>query len=367
VLKLKIKCDICDKKFDYPYEINLHKHRNLELDGVPVNFWTPIDYIENINFEIKKNENGIFKYENFFPAINKKLTLFEGNTKLKKISKNVYIKDESSNPTGSFKDRGMPLLMNEAIFHNKEEVAIVSTGNAAISLIEYAKLYNLKSTVFVPSNIIDSKKEKLSNADKIIYSDNIIDSFINFSKYCDLNSSVFNGYLSSNISYMIGLKTIYYEIFYQLGEKEPDYIFVPCASGSNVLACYYSWNDLLKKGLIKKIPKIVIVQIDGGNPIEQGFKNQCKNSLYIIDNPTNSKSLLSTDTCFNYFKIYDILENNHAETISITDEEMENYILKNNLNYDFNSISVFVAYEKKKKTLDENDIIVLIATAKESE
>lgn len=357
---MKLKCDICEREFSYPYELNHHKHSNLELDGVPVNFWTLI---------IEKEKNRINKYNNIFkycdyPFVKKHLSLGEGNTPLIELKKGLYIKDESVNPTGSFKDRGMPLLMNEALYFKKDKIAICSTGNAAISLINYSKKYKLKSIVFVPKDISEKKKEELSNSSKIYYSDNIIKCFEDFFEYCNSNDEVFNGFLSTNQSYFLGLGTISYEIFEQLNYSVPDYIFIPCASGGNVVAQYNVWKKLLSEGLISRMPKLIFVQIEGGNPIEQGFKKRIQDELYIIKDPIESKTILSSDTCFNYFKIYKMIEEGSVIPISISDNDINNLDYEDKNKYDFTSLAALSAYKKFKDKIDENEIVVVIMTAK---
>ena len=200
---MKIQCDICKRYFIYPFEQNTHRHKNMEFDGVPVNFWSKIEDLKEFILKRQANEVGIFQYKACFQIpIIKKISLNEGNTPLVPYSKIIYLKDESKNPTGSFKDRGMPLLMNEALCHKKSKIAIVSTGNAAISMCQYARKYGLQSVVFVPKDLRKEKMDAL-NADELYLSENIIQSFEDFFIYCRKNN-VFNGYLSSNSSYLSG-------------------------------------------------------------------------------------------------------------------------------------------------------------------
>ncbi len=359
---MKIRCDLCNLIFDFPTEINNHKHQSMELEGVPCNFWTCEDYKININLD--KTKKGIFSFQKLYPIDLVEKSLGEGNTPLIKISNNLFIKDESENPTGSFKDRGMPFVMNEVLYHNKKKIAICSTGNAAISLVNYAKLYNLESIVFVPKSIDKKKKEELSIATKIMYSDNEISCFEDFFEYCNINNEVFNGFLSTNISYLLGLESLTYELYYQFKCNTPDYIFIPCASGGNIVSQYNAWKKLYNEKLINKIPKLVLIQIEGGNPIEQGFNKKVEEKLYIIDNPIFSKTILSTDTCFNYFKIYKMIKENICIPISIKDKEIDAVEDKYKEKYDYTSLSVFAAYNKYKKNIKNTEKSVLIVTAK---
>nr|MBP3258706.1 pyridoxal-phosphate dependent enzyme [Bacilli bacterium] len=359
---MQIKCDVCGKIFKFPFEINTHKHVGKELNGVPVNFWTTLN--DKFDLIIDDNMKGVFRYKDLYKKTKKNISLDEGNTPLIKVLDNLYIKDESVNPTGSFKDRGMPFLMNEVLNHNKSSIAICSTGNAAISLIKYAKLYGIESIVFLPQDIDFKKKNELTGATQIVYSDDIIKCFEDFMIYCDNNPDIFNGFLSTNISYMIGLETISYEIFEQLNFNVPNYIFIPCASGGNVVSQYNAWKKLYDNNMIDKMPKFVIVQIDGGNPIEQGYNKKNSESLFVINNPVPSKTILSTDTCFNYFKIYEIIDSGYGFTVSIDDKDIDNIAKTFKDKYDYTSLAVLAAYEKYKKNMRVNEISVAIITAK---
>lgn len=360
---MKIKCDICNKSFEFPFEQNTHKHKEYELDGVPFNKWSILIDENFLNYKYKEEKRGVFKYLDLINYDLIEKTLDEGNTPLVEISKNLYIKDESVNPSGSFKDRGMPFIMNEVIKHGKNKIAIVSTGNAAISLIKYAKLYNLKSIVFVPENISESKKNKIKDASEIVYSKDIIESFENFIKFCDEQDDVFNGFLSTNISYLIGLETTFLEIYSQLQEC-PDYVIVPCASGGNVLSSYNAFKRLYLLGKIKKMPIIYMVQIQGGDPIKQGFELKSFDKPFIIENPSKSNTIISTDTCFNYYKIIEGMMEKVIVPVSIDDNEINNISKKyKKYNLDYTSLSVFAVYEKYIEIF-KNNKTVMIATAK---
>lgn len=356
---MRIKCDICDSVFSYPYNISQHKHPEYELGGVPANVWTLICEGE-IN-ETKKGSN-LFRYFNC-DFISSQISLGEGNTSLIEVEQNLYIKDESTNPTGSFKDRGMPFLMNEALYSGKKKIAICSTGNAAISLIQYAKAYGVKPIVFVPKDLPKKKREML-DADEIHYSENIITCFEDFFAFCEENEDVFNGFLSTDPAYIMGLASLSYEIYDQLNETVPDYIFLPCASGGNIVAQFSGWKRMLDKGEIKRMPRFVFVQIEGGNPVQQGFEHKQRDKLYVIEEPADSKTILSSDTCFNYFKIYEMLEDKHAIACSIQDSDIDKLDMELKMKYDYTSLSVIAAFEKMKNELKENEKAVLIMTAK---
>jgi len=354
---MKIICKLCGKVFDYPVEQITHRHKEVELDLVPPNFWGVKDYLSE--FSIDFGDFG----QVITPKGVKKSTLSSGNTPLICLSENVYIKDESLNPTGSFKDRGMETLMNEVLMHTKNKIAVVSCGSGAISVIRYAKEYGIKSLVFVHKSIDESSKRIISLADEVFYSENFIKSYEDYMKYCLENTSnVFWGFLNTNISYMLGLRTLAYEIVSDLKDT-PDIVIIPCGSGMNIVAQNLAFKEMYKRKIISKIPKIAIVEIEGGNPIAQGASKQNASWLHVIEQPVESKTILSNDTCFNYRNIYQIVERGEAFFVSVKDSEIDHFISRNPeyaKKYDYTSLAVMPVVNRLMERRTGEKIVAVI-------
>lgn len=358
---MKVICGVCKHEYEYPIEQISHRHPELELDLVPPNFWEIKDYFPE--FEIKFSEDG----ELILPNVGKQSNLKAGNTPLIEYREGVYLKDESVNPTGSFKDRGMENIMNEVLRHGKSKIAVVSCGSGAISIIRYAKEYGIKSLAFIHKDVDESSIRLISDADEVFYSDTFIHSYEDFMKYSlSHQEDVFWGFLNTNISYMLGLRTMAYEIVRDLKEA-PDVVIIPCGSGMDILAQNLAFREMYQAGIISKIPKIAIVELKGGNPIEQGFFKGMNRMLYVIDEPVESKTILSNDTCFNYKKIYDMVTRGEAFFLSVSDAEIDYFIQKHpdyEANYDYTSISAMAALEKYLAVARPKETVVTVLTCK---
>ncbi len=353
---MKVICEICGSMYDYPIEQMTHRHSDIEMDLVPPNFWTIKDYFPE--FEIKFSKKG----ELILPKVRVKSKNKAGNTPLVQYTKNVYIKDESSNPTGSFKDRGMENLMNEILMHKKDKVSFVSCGSGAISTIYYAKEFGIKSLAFVHKGVDKFSLDLISGADEVRYSDTFIKSYEDFMKYSLEHEDAFCGFLNTNISYMLGLRSMAYEIIRDM-EKVPDVVIIPCGSGMDIVAQNLAFREMYNAGIIPKIPKIGVVEIVGGNPIREGFERKVDEYLYVIDNPSDSKTILSNDTCFNYRKIYNMAKRNEAFFISVCDAQIDDFILRHpdfEVRYDYTSISAMAAVEKYTKTHCDDTVVAVI-------
>lgn len=366
----ELVCDVCGIKGAYPKIRDTHCHPELKIDGIPQNIWTPMYKLKpNGELTIDSNQIGVYKFINYLPNQPTIITLNEGNTPLIDITRlfskgQIYLKDESKNPTGSFKDRGMPLLISECIDFKKKIVAIPSTGNAAISLTVYANHAGIKPIVFVPESI---RKEKLNLIDgEIIFDKNLMESFNHFFKECASNPEIYNGFVTHNIPYTQGLKTAAFEVFVQLGNKVPNYVIIPCGSGGNILGYYNGFKDLLELGLTNKIPKIVPVQILGADPITQGFIRDLSTTC-VLENYIESRAeSIASDTNFNYIKIMNILKKTKSEPLSVTDSDIDKtYQEKSFPELEFSSRSVYAAMYIMEKRIEKDSLVILIGTAKQ--
>ena len=366
---MKLRCRVCNKEFKYPFEQIKHRHEDLELDLVPPNFW---DIIEEDTDE-KNPRSSLLQYP--FAKESYNISLKVGNTRLFRYLSNkdninnnlVYLKDESTNPTGSFKDRGMDNLMNDVRHSGKKQIAVVSCGSGAIAVVNFAKEYGIKSHVFIHKNVEKSSLKAIEKADKIHFSETFISSYEDYLKYSLKHiDDCYFGFLNTNVAYMLGLGSMSYEIIRDL-RQVPDVILIPCGSGMDIVAQNFALRQMYKNGIIDKIPKIGIVELKGGNPIETGYQKGEKGWLFIIDSPVDSKTILSNDTCFNYKKIVDMVDRDEAFFLSVSDEEIDKFIEQDKDDfvnrYDYTSLSVMAALNKYLPS-QKNKTIVAVLTCK---
>ena len=354
-------CDICGFKGRNPAE---HEHRKLEMGGVPMNIWTLVYLLPN-SLKLDTNCKGIARYKEYIPfEIREEVVDEECHTPLIRLQEGLFLKDESQNPTQSFKDRGMVMLVSDALEAGKKKIAIPSTGNAAISLSYYADKAGLKSLVFIPEDTPLLKKEQIEKHSTVIYDKDLVGSYEHFFDFCKSDDSVYNGFPVTNLPYSQGIKTIAYEIFLQMGGV-PDWVIVPVGSGGNIVAQYQGFKDLEDMGLTDKMPRFATVQIRGADPITLGYRTKQYNDIVLIENPVKSKAeAIASDTCFNYFKIMNILDKTKGIVLSVTDDEIMKTYDQDLPDIEFSSRSVYAALNKLKYNQKNKEDIVLIATAR---
>lgn len=176
----------------------------------------------------------------------------------------LYFKDDTSNPSASFKDRASALALARMKRLNKDVIACASTGNAASSLACLSASVGAKCIIFVPRAAPKAKLAQL-----LAYGANVFSIKANYDDVFDFCMSAcdhFNWYnRNTGINpYMLeGKKTAALEIAEQLQFKSPDKIIVSAGDGCIYSSIYKGFYDLKNLGWVKKIPRIIGVQAEG--------------------------------------------------------------------------------------------------------
>lgn len=211
--------------------------------------------------------------------------------------KELYLKDETVNPTGSFKDRPSSVAVSKAKELGFNEVGCASTGNLASSLAAHASKAKMGCLVFMPSDVEEGKKRQ-----PLIYGAKVV---LVKGTYDDANflaGIASDGYGLAIVNFTLrpyyseGSKTLGIEVVEQLGWIEPDHIIVPMASGGLLYAIYKGIKEVRETGLVKE-ERVSIsgVQAEGCAPIVKSFKSG-SSEIEPLSNPSTSvKSLAIGD------------------------------------------------------------------------
>ena len=221
----------------------------------------------------EKRTDGIWKYIELLPCSKENaVTLGEGDTALIKCSKlsrklgakNLYIKDETKNPTGSFLDRGSSVLITRLLEAGFKGVYGVFKGNLGASLSAYSAKAGLKCIAFISGKIEASKLYQMIAYGATIYS-------LNKFKELVLGDDYF--FADNADPFLVeGEKTIGFELFENMGFQLPDFIIVPMGSGGLISAIWKSLKELYYVGLIDQIDcKLIGVQAEYCSPIVDMF------------------------------------------------------------------------------------------------
>lgn len=223
----------------------------------------------------------IEKYRRWLPVTKRTpvVTLLEGNTpliparalaKALGVSFEIFLKYEGTNPTGSFKDRGMTVAISKALEAKSKAVISASTGNTAASAAAYAARAGLKCIVVIPEG--QTAIGKLSQS--LMHGAQVLSIRGNFDEAFRLVKEIAEKYPvtlvnSVNPFRIEGQKTAAYEIVDALGEA-PDYQFMPVGNAGNITAYWKGYCEYKKKRKAKKLPKMMGFQAEGAAPIVRG-------------------------------------------------------------------------------------------------
>jgi threonine synthase len=204
------------------------------------------------------------------------VTLHEGNTPLVKASHintiinrdiNLYFKCEGSNPTGSFKDRGMTCAISKAKEDGSDVVICASTGNTSASAAAYAAKAGMSCVVLIPEGQIAMGKlaQAMIHGAMVMQIDGNFDDALNIVKALVEKHPI--ALVNSLNPYRIdGQKTAAFEISDQLG-CAPDYHVLPVGNAGNITAYWKGYKEYKDAGKINSLPKMIGFQAAGAAPI----------------------------------------------------------------------------------------------------
>lgn len=280
--------------------------------------------------DIRVKERSMWRYFHMLPVIDQKniVTLGEGWTPLIKSSRlanrlnlvNLYIKDESQNPTGSFKARGLCMAVSKAKELGIENLIIPTAGNAGGAMAAYCAKAGMRATVVMPSHTPKAFQLECNyfGANLIL-----IDGFISdcAKKVAELNSdkSFFDLSTFKEPYRVEGKKTMGYEIAEQLNWVLPDVIFYPTGGGTGLIGMWKAFLEMIELGWIEnKMPRFIAVQSALCKPVVETFFG---------DTPTNSPKAtmangLAVPTPFAMRLIQRVLHETSGNAIAIDEKDI---------------------------------------------
>jgi len=233
----------------------------------------------------------------------------------------LYLKDDSQNPTFSFKDRASAMVSAYAKENNFKTIVAASTGNAGSSLAGICAAQQQKAIILVPEKAPAAKLTQI-----VMYGATIIPVKGTYDNAFDLSILATRefGWYNRNTAYnpftIEGKKTVSLELFEQLGIRVPDSIFVPVGDGVIISGVYKGFEDLLHLGIIEKMPTIVAVQSEGS----QNLVGNLSNPEFRIHPSSTIADSISVDIPRNFYMAKQFIEMYKGESIIVSDDEIIN-------------------------------------------
>lgn len=236
-----------------------------------------------------------------------------------KMKFQIFLKDDSQNPTFSFKDRASNVVCAVAKENGINTIVAASTGNAGSSLAGICASQKQKAIIFAPASAPKAKLTQICMyGAQLVPVDGTYDDAFDLSIEATKKFGWYNRNTAYNPFTIEGKKIVSFELFQQMRHQLPDRIFVPVGDGCIISGVYKGFEDLLKLGLIDKVPTIIAVQSDKSDNIIRNLKSE-----KFVSKPSNTiADSIAVDIPRNYWMTKKYIEEYAGEAISVSDEEI---------------------------------------------
>jgi threonine synthase len=285
-----------------------------------------VAYAGNNELPDGTDDEGIWRYRSFLPINEDPVTLGEGDTPLLEArrldpSGGLLLKNETVNPTGSFKDRPVAVAATVARELGLSGLLCASTGNTGVAVAAYAARAGLPAVCVVPETTPAAKMLQIEavGARIVRVRGNYSDAYElaraaaeNFG-WANLTSTYVNPYM------LEGDKTVAFELFEQLKEKVPDWVLVPVGAGPLLAAIHKGFEELGVSG-----PRMVAVQAAGCAPVVRAFESGAK-EVREWDHPVETAASSIADPLRGYpedgTRTLSVVRESGGRAVAVSEEE----------------------------------------------
>jgi threonine synthase len=267
---------------------------------------------------IEAGPRSLWRYAALLPATpDPEVDLGDGFTPLRHARRlgaelglpHLYLKDETRNPTHSFKDRVVAVALAKAREFGFDTVACASTGNLAHALVAHAAAAGLRAVALVPTGLEAAKLAAAS-----VYGATLVEvegTYDQVSRLCGEAAGEYPwAFVNVNLRpyYAEGSKTIAYETAEQLGWRTPDHVVVPIASGALLTKIAQAFHELHAVGLVDSRPHVRVsgAQAAGCAPVAAAFAAGAQDPSPIRYPDTIARSLAIGDPADGRFALEEV-------------------------------------------------------------
>lgn len=260
-------------------------------------------------------------------------TIFTHSRNLEKLLKfkQLFLKFEGGNPTGSMKDRASYSTLQLASEKGFKEIAVASCGNFGASIVYLSSYFNIKPHIYIPNGFHTPKIAEMQSYGGVIHrAQGTYEDLVDLSILEAEKNNWYNGNPGFSENTRVSLEaysTISYEIYEGLGDS-PDAISVSVGNGTCFSGLFHGFKMLKQEGKIEKIPHMVAASTDGGNPIIESYKMKRKR-IMVIDPQKISETEINEPIVnwksFDGQEALDAIWESKGYAVSVSDKEMMDY------------------------------------------
>jgi threonine synthase len=290
-----------------------------------------------------RDRSGVWRYRELLPFDDNApvVTLFEGNTPLYDAPRcaqysglrELRLKHQGCNPTGSFKDTGMTAAVTQAVVLGARIIVCASTGNTAASMAAYAARAGLQAGILLPLGQISAAKlaQSMDYGAAIREIDGNFDDCMRLIQELGDDPSI---YVANSINpfRIEGQKTVAFELMAQCGWKVPDHVVVPGGNLGNSSALGKGFEEMFALGLIGRLPKLSVIQAEGSAPLAMLFAGldpkatkdgaQLPDTMAPFSHPRTLATAIKIGAPVSWRKSLRVVLKTHGQVIAVTEQEI---------------------------------------------
>jgi len=268
--------------------------------------------------------SGMWRYRSVLPSI-EPVTLGEGWTPMlpSRRYKNVFLKEEGANPTGTFKARGLAMAITMARHYGIKKVAVPSAGNAGGAVAAYAAAAGIEAHIFMPKDVpLANQVECIAYGAHMTLVDGLISDCARIVGERKEKEGWFDLSTLKEPFRVEGKKTMGYELVEQLGWEYPDAVFYPTGGGVGLIGMWKAFQELEDLGWVTgKRPKMIAVQAAGCAPVARAYdEGEAVSQMW--QNAATFASGLRVPKPYGDYIILDAVRESQGTVVALTDEQI---------------------------------------------
>ena len=282
--------------------------------------------------EITRRRRGMWRWSELLPVLHAENQIFlgEGDTPLLSLPhlekqlglSHLYVKDESSNPTGSFKARGLSAAISKAKELGVEKVIIPTAGNAGGAMAAYAARAGLKAHIFMPKDtpFANIEESRMAGAEVVLV-DGLISDAAGMAGLKAREEGWFDVSTFKEPYRVEGKKVMGYELAEAFDWELPDVIVYPTGGGTGLVGMWKAFAELEALGWLEntKRPRMVSVQADGCAPVVKAFQANARFCDFWTNAHTVASGLRVPKSFADHLILQDIYDS-QGTAIAVSDE-----------------------------------------------
>ncbi|WP_221393959.1 threonine synthase [Dyadobacter sp. NIV53] len=326
-----LECAVSKKKFSH---LEIQTFSSNEEEGWKSPLYAKYGSLKNIDKSVLKDRvASLWRYFEFLPVLNQEniVSLGEGMTpflKLDNLAKqleipNLYLKDESLNPTGSFKARGQAVAVSKMKELGIQRCIVPTAGNAGGALAAYCAKAKIDVTVVMPRHTPEIFKQECQYfGAELILVDGLISDCGKVVAEMRAKKEYFDVSTMKEPYRLEGKKTMGFEIAEQMNWELPDVIFYPTGGGTGLIGIWKAFHEMREAGWITgKVPKMIAVQTENCQPVVWSFEGKHESSAGYLAKPSVANGL-AVPFPFAEKQILQVLKESGGFALSVTENEL---------------------------------------------